>query len=195
MVTPLIPNSSLLNRPCRLLSSWHQRHRGFTLIELMVVVMIMGVLATLAGYGVRKYVLEAKKAEAGSMLSQIRTTEEAYKDEMFVYLGLGNFTVWHPTNDPGGVKYGWHSQANAMRVVFDQLGVMPNGAVEYSYAVVSGDASDSVPSLPLRDAVNIPTPLGPWYVAMAKGDLDNDGSYTYAITYSGNAVVHIENYF
>jgi hypothetical protein len=36
-------------------------------------------------------------------------------------------------------------------------------------------------------------PDGPWYIAMAKGDLDNDGAYTYAITYSGNAVVHIEN--
>lgn len=190
------PVELMLNRTVRNDRQRAQRlaGAGFTLVELMVVVIIMGILAGLAGYGVRRYVLEAKKAEAGSMLTQIRTSEEAYKDEMFVYLGLTNFTLWHPTNDPGGTHYGWYSEApNAMRTVFDQLGVMPNGTVEFSYAVVAGDADTSLPVLPLTEPVNIPTPQGPWYVAMAKGDLDDDGSYVYAITYSGNAVVHIEN--
>ena len=48
-----------------------RRNRGFTLVELMIVVAIVGILAALAIYGVTKYMKSAKTAEARNSLGQL----------------------------------------------------------------------------------------------------------------------------
>lgn len=45
--------------------------RGFSLVELMIVVAVVGVLAVIGVFGVRKYLANAKTAEARNSLGQI----------------------------------------------------------------------------------------------------------------------------
>jgi type IV pilus assembly protein PilA len=56
--------------------------RGFTLIELMIVVAIIGVLASLAIYGVAQYLKRAKSAEATRSLGAIENgARQQYQKE------------------------------------------------------------------------------------------------------------------
>ncbi|MDD5155743.1 MAG: type II secretion system protein [Candidatus Omnitrophica bacterium] len=64
-----------------------ERRSGFTLLELIVVIVILGILATLGFTQYTKMVEKGRTAEARTVLGQLRSAQLAYHLEYGVYVG------------------------------------------------------------------------------------------------------------
>ncbi|MEW6411834.1 MAG: type II secretion system protein [Candidatus Zixiibacteriota bacterium] len=63
----------------------HRDNRGFTLIELMIVVVIIGILAAMAIPRFMKATTKTKQSEARLILKQIYVNQQAYKQQTGSY--------------------------------------------------------------------------------------------------------------
>ena len=66
-------------------TKFQSRERGFTLIELMIVVVIIGILAALAVPRFMAATTKSKQSEAKQLLKQVYTMQRAYRQEHDTY--------------------------------------------------------------------------------------------------------------
>jgi prepilin-type N-terminal cleavage/methylation domain-containing protein len=125
---------------------------GFTLLELMIALSVIGVLAAIAIPLLSNYQLRSKSAEAKTNLGAIRVLQETHYSENQIYRSANA----EPAAIPGSVAVAFDGVTSD----FQLLGFVPQGQVYFSYGVaVSAD--------------------GTGYTADAAADIDGDGFVQY----------------
>ncbi len=125
---------------------------GFTLLELMMVVAVLGVLAAIAIPLLASYQLRSKSAEAKTNLGALRVLEEGFYGEYQVYRSANA----EPAAIPGAVA----AIFDDINSDFGPLGFAPEGRVYFSYGVAVSDD-------------------GSGFTADAAADIDADGFVQY----------------
>jgi prepilin-type N-terminal cleavage/methylation domain-containing protein len=151
--------------------------QGFTLLELMAVVIIIGILAVVAIPTYRHYIIQSRAQEALTYLPQISLRQQAYFMEFQSYLTA-------PRN-PDDSKYsslcnGGQALWDATVIDWQNLGFHPpNPGVYFQYWASAG--SGTLPSASNNDhtcygqidvAKHYPPGTGSnWFTICARGDL------------------------
>lgn len=187
-----------------MLKMLHSR-KGFTLIELMIVVAIIGILAAIAIPNFLTYQLKSRQSEARTNLGGIRSSETSHNGLFGCYMAIlpnpgvsaavpvagtkAISVVWNNINQvPTVIPVGqtWCQAVGPGSLgVFPDLGFAATGNVFFSYAV------DTVVPVPpattqacqlgqqvLATGANAGAPSPPSYIATAGANLDGDGNWS-----------------
>jgi prepilin-type N-terminal cleavage/methylation domain-containing protein len=119
-----------------------QPKKGFTLLELIVVIVILGILATLGFTQYTKMVEKGRTAEARTTLGQLRSAQAAYYQEYGVYgAALSNLPVSAPSACTGTHYFAYScdtSTSTATRCTAS--GKTPDAAAIYSVTLTHAGA-------------------------------------------------------
>jgi type IV pilus assembly protein PilA len=186
-----------------------RKQEGFTLIELMIVVAIIGILAAIAIPNFLQYQLKSRQAEAKTNLGAIRTSLTAFQAERGCYVGV---TTWPTTNVPAinakNVPTAWSTAATPVpggvttycqavggvfttpaTAAFIDVGFVATGSVLFNYGTQSIAAGGVTPMLSCtgagfaaNGAAVAPTPgaVGDiGFWAFAQSNLDGDNTISH----------------
>lgn len=134
---------------------------GFTLVELMIVVVILGVLAAVAVAAFTRYVKRAKTAEATGNIGKIYQGQLAYYNlsgERSTVARFINQPYFTPNNNPGSAKYPANVTVWSSDPQWTALGFSIPTAHYYAYNSFATSTGG----------------VGAYFLARAIGDLDGD---------------------
>ena len=166
---------------------------GFTLVELMVVVTIVGILAAVAIPSFVTYIKNARISEAMSSIQGIIEAEQAYFMRFQRYTPSLPICPTAPAG-PAGSQQVFNPALCGQDWV--QLGWQPEGGVYFQYQVFTAYPADfgtnpnavllapnavlgaNAQLFGVNWAINGPQ-LRPWFAVQAQADTDNDGQLVF----------------
>jgi prepilin-type N-terminal cleavage/methylation domain-containing protein len=161
---------------------------GFTLIELMIAVCIIGVLASIAIPGFKTYMMAARGAEVPANLSTMYKSAVAYWDKPLADRGLGATASGHcliqtccggATSAPPLASLSGEKQIIDWSTVdgFNDIGFAPSGGVYAGYAIDSYASDVGFAGTCGVTADMFDPEFGNVYQFIGVTDLDADGIY------------------
>jgi prepilin-type N-terminal cleavage/methylation domain-containing protein len=187
------------------------RQTGFTLVELMIVVAVVGVLAAVAIFMFNRQSQKAKLGEVPAVFAELKLRQEQFHLEHNEYLSTaGSDTDFFPTDDPGkdAVALDLNDSAappapqdadypgpswKSLRVKLDKT------ALYCGYLAIAGDGGDNTNVGAVAagtfglGSANLPVPAADWFYLMARCDIDGDDIDSEYFTLSGLEGNMVEN--
>jgi prepilin-type N-terminal cleavage/methylation domain-containing protein len=173
------------------------RLRGFTLVELMVVVVLVGILATVGIVLFRRWVFHTRSVEAVGMVQSIRVAQERWRSETGFYLDVStDMTTHYPMATPARKLYDFRVVGHVDYGKWMLLNPVISGPVQFGYTTKAGPPFTAMAAPDCVDKPvwpNANTMTQPWYVIQAMGDTDEDNLKAYYVAASLNGELYREN--
>lgn len=133
---------------------------GFTLIELMIVVTLIGILGSIAIPGFLRYQMTSKRAEAYTNLVALAKAQKAYYAEFGTYISVLGEPITTTGLAPGPSK----RPSGPVTTAFSLVGWTPEGNVYFDYDTCAPGGAGCTCTCTVC------------FTAAAWSDLDDDGS-------------------
>ncbi len=176
---------------------------GFTLVELMIVVVIIGILATLGSMSFRRWIARARTTEAVAMLAEMNSKEQTYRMEFGTFLPLradGNLTQPSP-DEPAAAFFPispnaatFESARTAVSVAnsaawpasWKTVGISPRDTSLYcTYMTNAGGAAQAVPPGATYGTALVHGVAAPWFYGLAACNMNGPSGYPTDVTVFG----------